>query len=540
MRQRAREAPVAAPASAELSGKGGGAAEGPELVSDVALARVLREAVHADETRAPDWRIHDRTHVELVVDYRIHGPDDEQTYEWDAYFFVPDSLRLHDQTYQKSEIYDDLLSYVRLEVPGETLASLTGEPLTRLSSALSERSAKPVALRELRVFACIARAAFTSAERAVRGVLATEPARAELLAQRLGVTAKAVTASLRRALARSARFDEEVQEAARWVDEDVSRGAEGMLASLGIAFRSAGRDASVVDAIAAVAADEARHRRDHGLDGVGRRDMSERDVEHLEFRRHLLKRFSSSALWLAFDIRQAGVLARQLLFGLAASVAMAFALFAAFSAGGTPQSLFSASALAIIVAYALKDRIKAWLQAKLSTLVSRFFPDRDWRIFDETRSVELAQVHERSGFVAPSKVAPRALALRRANRLHQIEEEARPERVLWHHKTFTVHAKAMRAHDPRFPAVSEVFRLNVRRWLDHTDDPKRRILFADPDERQIYSATAKRVYNIGIVYRLARVGGVDAPWRRVRVVVTRKGIVRVDPVAEETLPARRG
>lgn len=527
--------------SADVSDSGGGKSEARDLGSDAALARVLREAVRADESRPPDWRIHDRTHLELVVDYRIQGAADEQTYEWDAYFFVPDSLRLHDQTYQKNEIYDDLLSYVRLEVPGETVASLTGEPLVRLSAALSERSTKAAALRELRVFACIARSAFTSAERAMQQLVVSDVARAEQLVQRLGATAKTVTAALRVALApAAARFDDEVREAARWVDEDVSRGAEGMLASLGIALRSAGRDASVVDAVAAIAADEARHRRDHGLDGVGRRDMSERDVEHLEFRRHLLKRFSSSALWLALDVRQAGVLARQLLFGLAASVAMAFALFAAFGAGGNPQDLFSASALAIIVAYALKDRIKAWLQAKLSTLVSRFFPDRDWRIFDDLRSVELARVHERSGFVAPSKVAPRALALRRANRLHQIEEEARPERVLWHHKTFTVHAKAMRAHDPRFPAVSEVFRLNVRKWLDHTDDPKRRILFADPEERQIYSATAKRVYNIGIVYRLARVGGADTPWRRVRVVVTRKGIVRVDPVADETPGPARG
>src|SRR3990172_3557731 len=111
MRHRAREAPDAARDGANVLATGGGSGDTPELISDAALARVLREAVRADETRPPEWRIHDRTHVELVVDYPIRGGDDEQAYEWDAYFFVPGSLRLHDETYKKTEIYDDFLSY---------------------------------------------------------------------------------------------------------------------------------------------------------------------------------------------------------------------------------------------------------------------------------------------------------------------------------------------------------------------------------------------------------------------------------------------
>ena len=70
----------------------------------------------------------------------------------------------------------------------------------------------------------------------------------------------------------------------------------------------------------------------------------------------------------------------------------------------------------------------------------------------------------------------------------------------------------------------------MRRWLDHTDDPKRKIVFADPNDQHIYSAVARRVYNIAVVYRLRRAGDLDAPWHRVRVVVTRKGILRIDPV----------
>ena len=79
-------------------------------------------------------------------------------------------------------------------------------------------------------------------------------------------------------------------------------------------------------------------------------------------------------------------------------------------------------------------------------------------------------------------------------------------------------------------ALTEIFRLNLRRWLDHTDDPKRRILFADPDDRRIYAANAPRAYNIAVVYRLRRSGDEAAPWHRIRVVVTRKGIARIDTI----------
>jgi hypothetical protein len=43
------------------------------------------------------------------------------------------------------------------------------------------------------------------------------------------------------------------------------------------------------------------------------------------------------------------------------------------------------------------------------------------------------------------------------------------------------------------------------------------------------TASAPRVYNIAVVYRLRR-DGHAAPWHRVRVVVSRKGIRRLDAI----------
>jgi hypothetical protein len=78
--------------------------------------------------------------------------------------------------------------------------------------------------------------------------------------------------------------------------------------------------------------------------------------------------------------------------------------------------------------------------------------------------------------------------------------------------------------------LTEIFRLNVGHWLAHTDDPNRRVVFADPDDASLYSATARRVYNINVIYRLRREDEKEAAWHRIRVVVSRKGIERIDPI----------
>lgn len=102
--------------------------------------------------------------------------------------------------------------------------------------------------------------------------------------------------------------------------------------------------------------------------------------------------------------------------------------------------------------------------------------------------------------------------------------------MLWHRKDVSIDAQAVASEDDRVDAIREILRLDLRHWLAHTDDPKRRVVFADPDTGEIFTAMAPRVYNLGIVYRLRKKGDEHAGWHRVRVVVTRKGLRRIDPI----------
>ena len=507
----------------------------PSVLAPSDFASLVGDLSAGDLPREPEWRIHDRTHLEFAVDYRI-GSQKKQSFEWDAYFFVPESLRLHDQTYEKNEIYEDLQSYVRFAVPTVPFEALAGEATDRLRAALGPGCETDAALRELRLFACLVRASSGVVRRRILSLVTELPQSAPAIAdasQRLVQSAARVATALCAALDTASSEDDAVREACQWIDEDVSRALEALLGSLAIELRNAGVEERVVAAIASGAVEEVQTRAARGLEGVGHARADEREIEHLEFRRHVLKRFTSSVLWLTLEVRAGARWALELLYAVAASVAMGFAFVLAMLNGGQTMNPGAGNlwtgALLVVLAYAAKDRIKAALQGTFSRVVQKHFPDRRWRILDRERAVRLGEVEERSAFLPFKELPAEALAVRRMTRTHVFEESARPERVLWHHKTVTVHGEDVAAADARFTALTEIFRLNVRRWLDHTDDPNRKIIFADPSDRQIYSAVAPRVYNVAIVYRL-RERGVDAPWHRIRVVVTRKGIRRIDRI----------
>ncbi len=490
----------------------------------------------ADHGAQPAFRIHDRTHLELALDYPIEDPTGHPGYEWEAYIFVPESLRLDSKSLSKSAMYADLRSYMRYAVAATPLDALAIEGTAALEKTLAQGDDER-SIHELRIFASQVRAACIRAERAVEVAVSSpdntpeQRTAAFSAALRLTYDSRRLTRALRRVIEPERAGDGPLGLAVRWVDEDVSRLCETILGSLALALEKALAPRKVRRAVVEAAVAEARHRRKTGLDGVGRSTADKREVEHLEFRRNLLKRFTSSVLWLKPKIHEGSTWAIHLLYSLAAGIAMAFAIAISF-VNGNPLAAENLTMWIVIAvaAYMGKDRIKAWLQGMLTNMASRRLPDRRWRITNHADG-ELVTVDEHTGFVKTSKIPEDVLARRRSTVRHKFEWEARPEGVIRHRKTIRLRSGAKNA-DARFRAITEIFRLDLRRWLAHTDDPKRAIIFADPDDGRVVTKVAPRVYNIAIVYRLRRRDDDSVPWSRMRVVVTRKGIRRLDVVGD--------
>ncbi len=501
---------------------------GPDRPSD--WGSLVEDLSRRDE---PTFHIHDRTHVEFSIDYRLAPGKPTSCHVWEVFFFAPESLRLDSRTYDKSDLYTDLQSYVRYEVPQVEFGALAGQPVECVRAALVSGN-DDSAMREMRLFACQVRSAGVALRGRILDALSSpedQPRRALHLAARMATEAQRITTTLRDALSQAEGRSDSVRTAARWIDEDVSRLMETLLTVIARRLVKHGAPPSLIETIERAALSEARYRLDAGIHGVGTLNMKRREIEALEFRRHVLKRFTASVLWLSPEVRPGSTWILQLLYAIAASLAMAFAIAAAFWNGfEVSQQGWLTWVLIAVVAYAIKDRLKAVLQTAFSGVVERHFPDRRWLIRDQEREVTLGTMKEQSGFIPFRELPEAVLAARRVTRRHPLEEQARPETVIYHKKEVLLRSDRVADSDPRFSALTEIFRLDFARWLAHTDDPKRDIVFADPVSGKLGSAEAPRVYNIAAVYRLRLADEVDAPWHRLRIVVSRKGIRRIENI----------
>lgn len=468
---------------------------------------------------APRWEHHDRTHLQLELDF----PAGANAYCWEAYFFIPQSFRLGPAYYDEQRLYEDLVSYVRLPARERTLRDVVEATLPRLQRVVRDGDDEARG-REARGLACAVRASIRGTMRDMESGRTSAPDELAEIIRRAGH----IVPLAREVLAGCLDGPEPMRTTAAWVLEDISLMAEQFLSRSALLFEERGQERL---------ADDARQqalRVVKELEGwsqfprppTGR--LTRRDVERFEFLRHTLKRFTSSVLWLEFDVRDPTRWAKQALFALAASGAMAFAVVAALWNGDPLSSSKLGLWLVVaIVAYAVKDRMKAWLQAGSSRWLRRHFPDRRWHVWSPDRRHDvLAVVDETTRFRDFEELPPEVLATRRMTRRHPLEEIARPEDVLWHRKRVRLFG------DAADTGLTEVFRLDLARWLANTDDPKTSLVLADAERGVLRKVTAPRVYNIAVVHRAWRCDDElpPPPFRRERVVVSRKGIRRLENI----------
>ncbi|GMQ84732.1 MAG: hypothetical protein BMS9Abin07_0296 [Acidimicrobiia bacterium] len=470
----------------------------------------------------PRWERHDRTHLEVTVRYPV-----SEDLTWEAFYFLPESFRLDATTYSKRELFADFRSYVRFTIPQLELERVP-EEARELAGRFSSGPPDDV-VRELKLFASRVRLAITEAAQAI--IDAATPEGGSRVAALVGafVTAggEALT-TIRDVLVPLERGDREVAKTAAWVDEYLSRILETALIDLANVVGAGDGSEGVLGATTAAAVDEARYRRSRKAGPVSSADGSIHDLEKIERRQHSLKRFTSSVLWLDVHIRDGYALALHIFHALAAGIAMAFAVVLAvlFGQPNVPGRLGVWVAV-VIVAYMGKDRLKAILQSVFDSLVATRLPDRRWTVNQPGSSSVLAEVAERAGFVDREDLPEQVETMRKDAFRNRLQELGGPESILRHTKTVTMRTAAMETNAPEFASLTDVMRVDVSRWLTHTDDATRTVTLADPDAGELFESKLPRAYDITVVYRLAAKDALEAEWRVARIVVSRNGIRRV-------------
>lgn len=502
-------------------------------------ARPTPPFVETASVRNPIWERHDRTHLEIALRYPVPDGGLVVGQTWEAFYFLPESFRLDATTYSKRDIFADFRSYIRFTIPRIELRRVPDEA-RELARRLTSRSPDEI-VRELKLFASRVRTAITEeAQALIDEATPDDGDEVSALLEAFVLISKEALAAIRQVLGpqklRTVSFeqpDPDVAKTTLWADEYLSRVLETALVGLANVFESSEGPEDGLRTATAAAVDEARYRRSRSEGPVSSSDGSIHDLEQIERRQHALKRFISSVLWLDVQIRDGYAVALHVFHALAAGIAMAFAVVIAvlFGQPNMPSRLGLWVAV-VVVAYMGKDRLKAILQTLFDSVVATRLPDRRWTVSMSGTSLVLADVAERAAFIDRDAVPDDVDKMRKVAYRDRLQELAGPESILCHTKTIHLRTDAIRTTAPGFVSLTDVMRVDVSRWLAHTDDAKRVVTLADPEAGELFESKLPRAYDVTVVYRLADTNTPDAEWQVARIVVSRNGIRRVASLRE--------
>ena len=284
--------------------------------------------------------VHDRFQLELKLGYPL-AQGKETRYRIDTYLFAPHSLGVNATSYPQNDFFRDIQHYVRMKTPSFQLREVLDSqrsPLVHAESLLRERGAQLRAGDEdiLRDSFRILRAVVKSATQNRLAPLVRAPHEpsaesagrfGEIVLPTIGDVDEFQTRyrSLISALL-DAGASADCMRAYRLTDESISILIEDLLLRIYQlaptwlpATELAGQQAALADRIRA----ESDYRTEQGYPSVLTKDTRESYLRRVS----ALKKFTSSVLWLSTSTRREGTTLEQVLFAIAAGVAMVFATF---------------------------------------------------------------------------------------------------------------------------------------------------------------------------------------------------------------------
>lgn len=497
----------------------------------------------ANKPHMSPWVQHDRTHLELLTHLPIPVRGTRSVYTWEVYFLLPRSLRINGATFSDAAFCRSLQSHVRLVPPHLSVTELTLRIDRDLAAVVSQPKA---CVRELKLFGCMIKVTLLAEQRRLLKLLRRSSGESVRSGELVQPVDQWMAQALGELMVLSSRYrellpsieGERPRTAAKWVDAYLSRLLEDVLVKLAIKLRKGGHGA-LARTVTGAAVAEAQYAVDNSLTQL-LPGTKERDVEALEAIAHYLKRFTSSVLWLRQDAVAIGNWQLQLLYSIAASIAMAFAVGLAFYNGGPAAADLGNLwmwMLVVVLGYAGKDRIKASLQGVFSRWIAARLPDRQWRLVIPGGGA-MGMLQERNAFVSRSKIPEEAILPPETLLLGELRSAANQGNVLWYSKSFSLRSDEAESVDACFGEVVEIVRLDLSRWLAHADNSPRKIYFADLQEQEVRAASAPRTYTIEIIHRLRAEETGEGEWKTTHVMVDREGIRKVE-AAQAKVPTSR-
>ncbi len=477
-------------------------------------------------------KIHDKYSFEIKLGYRLNISKRITAYKIDAYLFIPNNLDINRFSYDKEDFYDNLKTYIRFMTPTFRLKDITfGEksPYQKLKKSLVELT-KNGSRKNLRKFEYEIKMFNSIFKSSARDYIAhvEERATEETLDSMLNEYLHSITKNVLKYRELEELFHKnDIPVKGRsffaFGDENISHLVEFHTYKMLHSLKKIGLETNRKNELLNLIREEINYRKKNKYPSI---PDPESNNEELLYRRNVLKKFMENILFLDTHTKRYGKFGEQIVYSLAAGVAMLVATILILKTRETYGDLSYVFLAILVVSYVLKDRIKDILQIYLGGKIKKFSYDYKKSIY--AGKDVIGKCKERFGFIKQKNIPGLIKKLRHISHLTEIENEWMLEDVIKYSKQIKIFSKKFKHvhqnHD--ICGVNDILRINIVEFLNKMANSKKKLYTVDENGyRKIYG---QRVYHLNLIvnYEMKE----HSFLRRYRIILNKNGIKRIEEV----------
>ncbi|MHA1112440.1 MAG: hypothetical protein ACTSRE_15195, partial [Promethearchaeota archaeon] len=244
-----------------------------------------------------------------------------------------------------------------------------------------------------------------------------------------------------------------------------------------------------------------------------------------------LKKFTQRVLYLQQIRKNKEKQYKQLAYSIAAGIAMIFSVLLTFFIVSRFQQDTLPFVLGIVVIYMFKDRIKYFIQWLSKKTIRIYIPDRTHKIYDPYEKTFIGTTRESMRFLDDVEL-PREIADIRDLERSEIENQENLETVFKYKKIMQLDAKTINKIHTREKNVHDIFRFNIRNFIQYADDPyKEYPVITSEKDSKIKQVRQYKVYHLNLIFRISRLKSKKSKesfYKKVRIVLDQNGIKRLE------------
>jgi hypothetical protein len=483
-------------------------------------------------------KIHDKYQFEIKLGYQLAEDKKTTAYDIETYLFFPNSLRINPHTYGKDVFYNDIQTYIRLKTPIILLKDIVtgkGSPLEKLRVSverlISQVKETTISYYEyqLKMFCCIFKSAIRDH---VSFILAKKNiADIENLLVKYLESIQEITQRFRelRSIINIPIIDKKLFSIYLFGDEYISLLIESYtyeLLEYMKHIKLTEKEVYTNKLLALITTELKLRKKNHYPSIPDARSTNEVFI----FRGGVLKKYIGNVLFLNTRVKQEGHFLEQIVFALAAGLAMMFATGAVFFAQSTYTRLSLPVFIIFVVSYMFKDRIKELTRLHLGSSLHHFLFDHKMNIYYRPKD-KLGWCKESFTFIKERNIPKHIIKLRNKDHITEIENGWLGEKTILYKKRIKLFCRKIEHIylDYRVESINDILRLNVSKFLSKMDNPQKPLyLHAEYDYRKIYG---ERVYHMNMIIKYSMKN--IALYKRFRIVLNQDGIKRIENVVSD-------